>query len=103
MKLTYSKILPVLQFIALCRCSPDNHLATMEEIQLTKEPYGHMLYSTQVFSSDDQWIAYDIRNDQTHIGRTCCIEKVNVNTGEVVRLYSAPNQTLHGPGAGDPA
>ncbi len=103
MKLTYSKILPVLQFIALCRCSPDNHLATMEEIQLTKEPYGHMLYSTQVFSSDDQWIAYDIRNDQTHIGRTCCIGKVNVNTGEVVRLYSAPNQTLHGPGVGAPA
>ncbi len=86
----------------LC-CSPDNQLTTMEEIQLTNDPYGHMLYSIQVFSPDDEWIAYDIRNDQTQIGRTCCIEKVNVNTGEVVRLYSAPNQTLHGPGVGAPA
>ncbi len=72
----------------------------MEEAQLTKSPYGHMLNSIQVFSPDDEWIAYDTRNDQTHIGQTCCIEKVNVNTGEVVKLYSAPGQTRHGPGVG---
>ncbi len=75
----------------------------MKEIQLTHEPYGHMLNSTQAFSPDDQWIVYDTRNDQTHIGRTCCIEKVNRRTGEVVRLYSVPGQSLHGPGVGAPA
>lgn len=59
-----------------------------------------MLNSIQVFSVDDQWVVYDTRNDQTHIGQTCCIEKVNVNTGEIVRLYAAPNQTVDGPGVG---
>jgi WD40 repeat protein len=59
-----------------------------------------MLNSLQVFSPDDQWVVYDTRNDQTHIGRTCCVEKVNINTGEIVRLYSAPGQTLNGPGVG---
>lgn len=72
----------------------------MQEVQLTKGAYGHMLNSLQVFSPDDQWIVYDTRNDQTHISRTCCIEKVHVNTGEIVRLYSAPNQTDYGPGVG---
>lgn len=72
----------------------------MQEQQLTKGPYGHMVNSNQVFSPDDAWIVYDTRNDQTHISRTCCIEKVNVHTGEVVKLYKAPNQTLHGPGVG---
>ena len=58
----------------------------MREVQLTNGPYGHMLNSIQIFSADDQWIVYDTRNDQTHIGQTCCIEKVHVNTGEIVRL-----------------
>ncbi len=72
----------------------------MQVEQVTNDAYGHMLNSGQVFSPDDQWIVYDTRNDQTHISRTCCIEKVNVNTGKVVKLYSAPHQTLYGPGVG---
>ncbi len=72
----------------------------MQEVQLTNGAYGHMLNSGQVFSADDNWIVYDTRNDQTHISRTCCIEKVNIHTGEVVKLYSAPNQPVHGPGVG---
>jgi hypothetical protein len=72
----------------------------MEEVQLTTGAYGHTLNSNQVFSPDDEWIVYDIRNDQTHISRTCCIEKVHVTTGEIVRLYSAPGQTEWGPGVG---
>lgn len=71
-----------------------------EEIQLTFGASGHMLNPTQVFSPDDQWLAYDTRNDITHIGRTCCIEKVNVATGAVVKLYSTQGQTEHGPGVG---
>ncbi len=72
----------------------------MQEVQVTKGTYGHMLNSAQVFSPDDNWVVYDTRNDQTHISRTCCIEKVNIHTGEVVKLYSAPNQSVHGPGVG---
>lgn len=72
----------------------------MQEVQLTSGSYGHMLNSAQVFSPDDQWVVYDIRNDGTHIGRTCCIEKVNITNGEIIKLYSAPHQTLHGPGVG---
>lgn len=79
-------------------CSETNLMK--EEIQLTSGAYGHMLNPTQVFSPDDQWLAYDTRNDITHIGRTCCIEKVNVATGKVVKLYSTQSQTEHGPGVG---
>ncbi len=72
----------------------------MQEVQVTNGAYGHMLNSGQVFSADGNWVVYDTRNDQTHISRTCCIEKVNIHTGEVVKLYSAPNQSAHGPGVG---
>lgn len=72
----------------------------MQEQQLTKGQYGHTLNHTQIFSPDDRWIVYDTRNHDTHISRTCCIEKVNVETREVVRLYSTTNQTVHGPGVG---
>ena len=72
----------------------------MQEVQLTSGSYGHMLNATQVFSPDDQWLVYDTRNDQTHISRTCCIEKVHIQTGEVVKLYASPGQTTYGPGVG---
>src|SRR5687767_5093636 len=85
----------------ICSCTQeDKKPVLMEEVQLTSGLYGHMLNSGQVFSPDDKWVVYDIRNDQTHIGRTCCLEKVDVGTGEVVRLYSAPHQSMHGPGVG---
>ncbi|MCD9018955.1 DUF3748 domain-containing protein [Parachryseolinea silvisoli] len=72
----------------------------MPEQQLTSGKYGHTLNATQVFSPDDQRVVYDTRNDDTHIGRTEGIEMVNVTTGEVVRLYTTAQQTLHGPGVG---
>lgn len=72
----------------------------MQQLQLTTGSYGHMLNSHQVFSPDDNWVVYDTRNDQTHISRTCCVEMANVHTGEIVKLYEAPNQTIHGPGVG---
>ena len=72
----------------------------MPEQLLTSGKYGHTLNATQVFSPDDQWVVYDTRNDDTHIGRTEGIEMVHVTTGEVVRLYTTAQQTLHGPGVG---
>lgn len=72
----------------------------MPEIQVTHDAYGHTLNGHQVFSPDDKWVVYDTRNDPTHIGRTCCIEKVEIATGRIERLYTAPSQTEYGPGVG---
>ncbi len=72
----------------------------MKETQITSGTYGHTLNATQIFSFDDQWIVYDTRNDDTHIGRTGAIERVHVETGEVQKLYATENQTLYGPGVG---
>jgi len=68
--------------------------------QLTSGAYGHTLNATQVFSPDGLWIYYDTRNDDTHIGRTGSVEKVNIHTGEVIRVYTVPHQTEYGPGVG---
>jgi len=70
------------------------------ESQLTHNTYGHLLNSTQVFSQDDTWIVYDIRNDDGGIGVTGSIEMVNVETGEIKQLYKTINQTKYGPGVG---
>ena len=70
------------------------------ERQLTFGNYGHMLNHRQAISPDGRWAAYDTRNDDAHIARTDSIEMVHVDTGEVVRLYTTPNQALHGPGVG---
>ncbi|MBA4055579.1 MAG: DUF3748 domain-containing protein, partial [Marivirga sp.] len=81
-----------------CHSSQENN--HMKEMQLTTGPYGHTLNSTQVFSPDGQWIYYDTRNDDTHISRTGEIEKVNVVTGEISKVYSTRSQTVFGPGVG---
>lgn len=68
--------------------------------QLTTGAQGHTLNASQVFSPDGNWIYYDTRNDDTHIGRTGSIGKVNIHTGEVVPVYMVTGQTEHGPGVG---
>lgn len=81
-------------------CTVQHEKTTMEAIQLTTGKYGHTLNSAQVFFPDDRWIAYDTRNEDGHISRTGSIEKVNVETGEMVSLYTTPHQTVDGPGVG---
>ncbi|HTN08598.1 DUF3748 domain-containing protein [Agriterribacter sp.] len=70
------------------------------EKQLTHDPQGHFLNSTQVFSPDDEWIVYDTRNDDGGIGVTGSIEMANVPTGKIQPLYHTQNQTKYGPGVG---
>lgn len=70
------------------------------ETQLTHGDHGHTLNNTQVFSPDDQWVVYDTRNHDTHLGQTCCIRMVHVETGEDRLLYQTNNQTEFGPGVG---
>jgi hypothetical protein len=70
------------------------------ERQLTFTDNGHTIHHMQVFSPDDQWIAYDRRNDDTKIASTGSIEMVNTNTKEIVVLYKVSGQTDDGPGVG---
>lgn len=70
------------------------------ETQLTHDAWGHTLNNTQVFSPDDRWVAYDTRNLDTELGKTCCVRMLNVQTGEDRLLYQTQNQTEHGPGVG---
>lgn len=77
-----------------------NFFSDMIEVQLTSEMKGHFVHTSDAFSPDDNWIVYDTRNNDTHIGITEGIEMVNVETKEIVRLYSAKNPTAYGPGVG---
>jgi hypothetical protein len=60
------------------------------EQQLTRDPGGHILTNSGVWSPDSQWIVYDIRSDPagTAFDGTR-IEAVHVATGEVKRLYQS--------------
>lgn len=95
----------MVRLITSCQYTDDSSIAwekysRLEENQLTFGNQGHFLHTTQVFSPDDQWIAYDSRNKDSHIGRTCCIHMVNTSTKEIKKLYQTTGQTLFGPGVG---
>jgi hypothetical protein len=62
------------------------------EIQLT---YGtdrnHSLDNNLNWSPDSQWVAYDTRAFQGGINNTLTLEKVSINTKDIVTMYTAPN------------
>ena len=70
------------------------------EVQITFGAKNHDLDNCDNFSPDDKWLVYDTRNSPGGIGGNSNIEKVNVETGQIVLLYETPNQTEHGPGCG---
>ena len=72
----------------------------MRERQITFGNYGHTLNHRQVLSPDGQWVAYDSRNEDSHIAQTDAVEMVHIDSGEMVRLYQTPTQSLFGPGVG---
>jgi len=72
----------------------------MRERQITFGKYGHTLNHRQVLSPDGQWVAYDTRNEDSHIATTDAVEMVHIDSGDVVRLYQTPTQSLFGPGVG---
>lgn len=58
------------------------------ERQLTTAPNGHILTNANAWSADGAWIVYDTRvRDDQFTGST--IERVNVATGAVQKLYTA--------------
>ncbi|MCB9500902.1 MAG: DUF3748 domain-containing protein [Deferribacteres bacterium] len=69
------------------------------EKQITFDAKNHDLDDNDNFSPDNLWLVYDIRTD-AGIGANPAIEKVNVETGEMVTIYSPPNQADYGPGCG---
>lgn len=46
-----------------------------KETQLTFDESGHSIHNYQVFSPDDQWIVYDVRNHDSLITSTGSIRK----------------------------
>lgn len=66
-----------------------------KEVQLTDTPHGHILFTRNTFSPDNQWIVYDVRpQDDIFDGKR--IEKVNIETKEVVVIYEATNNARVG-------
>lgn len=84
----------------LFSCSSEPTMTTYEEIQLTKDPSGHCINSTEVFSPDDEWIVYDSRLVDSGIGAAGEVAMVNTRTGEIKTLYRTQHQTEFGPGVG---
>jgi len=89
----------ILVGILSCR-APKLIIMHYKERQLTFGASGHTINNIQIFSSSDQWIVFDTRNNDTEISRTGSIEMVDVHTGEIKQLYKTENQTQYGPGVG---
>lgn len=70
------------------------------EIQLTSKACNHWMMPFGPFSPDGKWIVYDARDEEGAMGANAVIEKVNVETGEIVVVYRVPEQTADGPGCG---
>lgn len=57
--------------------------------QITHAPRNHQLTNINTWTPDSQWLVFDVRPSGTAFtGKT--IERVNIHTGEVQVLYSAP-------------
>jgi hypothetical protein len=73
------------------------------ERQLTANAGNHLLTNANIWSPDGQWIVYDVRSDSEGTffdGEH--IEMVNVETGEVRRLYTSKNGAKCGVATFDP-
>jgi hypothetical protein len=62
----------------------------MNEKQVTSGEQGHILTNIGIMSTDSRWPVYDLRVDGEVFSGTR-IERVNVDTGEVERLYQSAN------------
>jgi len=78
----------------------DPLLLAPTERQLTFDTGGHLLNSTQCYSKDDSWIAYDCRNLETPIPANSEIRIVNTRSKTIKILYQTRHQSAYGPGVG---
>lgn len=69
---------------------PPSEITRAAERQITRAPHGHIIANTGVWSPDSGWIVYDVRSDPAGtVFDGNRIEMVNVDTGEVKRLYES--------------
>ncbi len=60
--------------------------------QLTREPHGHILTNVNVWSSDSQWIVYDVRSDAAgSVFDGTRIERIHVSTRQILTVYESKN------------
>lgn len=71
-----------------------------QPIQLSFNQIGHTLNTAQVFSPDGKWVVFDCRNSDGEIKTNGSIGIIDILTGEERIIYTAPNQTVDGPGVG---
>ncbi|MHC4624900.1 MAG: hypothetical protein ACYS4W_13465, partial [Planctomycetota bacterium] len=91
--------------LSMCGCAQERSGWRAREVQLTFDPRNHDLDNNDNFSPDDQWLVYDTRKNvpaqpMREIGGNSNIEKVNVNTGEIILVYETQDQSEYGPGVG---
>lgn len=69
----------------------------MTEKQLTFNPCGHILTNIGVWSPDSKWIVYDVRSDREgSVFDGTRVEKVQIETREVVVLYESGREAKCG-------
>ncbi len=86
-------------YLSACT-SPNPPKMAYQEFQLTNDPAGHCINSTQCWSPDDQWIVFDSRNTDAGIISAGTIAAVKVSDKEIKTLYNTRGQTNFGPGVG---
>lgn len=99
MRTPFVTCLAVLLFVSLGTPAAG---AGWAETQLTFDTNrNHQLDNNLNWSPDGQWIAYDTRAFAGGIGNTLTLEKVNIDTKQIVTVYTAPNPNPtngYGPG-----
>ena len=65
--------------------------------QLTNAPHGHILTNFRVWSSDGQWIVYDVRSDPAgNVFDGNRIERVQADSGKIETLYTSTDDACCG-------
>jgi hypothetical protein len=98
-------VLAIAILVSMCGCGREQSRRRVAEVQLTFDPRNYDLDNNDNFSPDDQWLVYDTRKNvpaqpMREIGGNSNIEKVNVDTGDIVVVYETQGQTEYGPGVG---
>ncbi|MCX6223010.1 MAG: DUF3748 domain-containing protein [Bacteroidia bacterium] len=98
MKLTKSLLGAIALSITMIGCKPSTQ--QFKIVQLTYGAYNHDLDNNDNFSPDGKWLAYDTRTATGGIGGSPSVERVNVESGKVERLFAIKDNHSWGPGAG---
>lgn len=63
-------------------------------LQLTHSPAGHQIHNRQCFSPDGRFIYYDSRNDETRLGDSRAIGRVEIATGRTEILHCSADTAI---------